>query len=199
MKTLNRIKKAAGLTLGVLIALLFITPCAKAQTNGQLTNSYSGPYYSITNLLVSGTQSILVNDPAADTAVAVIGTNNYTAGTNYQGGNVYPAGIKNSLNVAFGLVVNTTNIAAKGIYIATIQGGTGYGDWTTLGMLPCSVLSTPIAPTSIVGTVTNNVYATNATYNVGGFLYFRCSQITINQESNYNATVSLSMSAKPGI
>lgn len=158
-------------------------------TNLTFSQANTGPYYSISNLIVVGSATILANDPVVSSAVSVNYTNNYLNGTNYSGGLLYPAGVKNSRYVAFGLTITTTNASNKGTYIGTIQGGTGSGDWVSL--VPPLVVTT-------TGQAAGNV-STNATYDTGGLTQFRLSSIVQSGESNYTAQATVGTSSKPGI
>lgn len=177
------------------VAAMLATVSVEAQTNLNVNNT--APYFSTSNSPAINNATVLVNDPVASSAVGVTGTNNYAnaAGTNYAGGLIYPFAVTRSLNVAFGLVVTTTNASSKGLYTELIQAGNGVGDWTTIATLPVNAI--PGSVNQNLGTT--NTYSTNATVNVGGFDYFRIAQITESGESNYTATVTSAFSSKPGL
>lgn len=168
------------------VAAVLATVSVNAQTNLNVNNT--APFFSSSNSPAINNATILVNDPVAPSAFGVSGTNNYanTAGTNYNGGLIYPFNVTRSLNVAFGMTITTTNSAHKGSYLATLQAGNGIGDWTTIAQLPVA--------TGGLGT-----YGTNITVNVGGFDTFRVEQIVQTGESNYTATASIAFSSKPGL
>ena len=204
MKMKNNSYRGAGFSLVetmivlamiALLAALALPQTASAQTNLNVNNT--APYFSTSNSPAINNATVLVNDPVVSTAVSVTGTNNYAnaAGTNYAGGLIYPFAVTRSLNVAFGLVITTTNAASKGLYIEQIQGGSGIGDWTTIATLPVSAV--PGSVNANLGTT--NTYSTNTTVNVGGFDYFRIAQITESGESNYTATATSAFSSKPGL
>jgi len=185
----NRSYRGAGFSLVemmIVLAAICIPHLARSQTNLNVNNT--APYFSASNSPAINNATVLVNDPVSPSVYGVSGTNNYanTAGTNYNGGLIYPFNVTRSLNVAFGMTITTTNAAHKGGYVATIQAGNGIGDWTTIAVLPVA--------TGGLGT-----YSTNLTVNVGAFDTFRVQQIVETGESNYTAAASIAFSSKPGL
>ena len=169
----------------ILIATLALGATALtafSQTNISLPNTQ--PYYGISNIVTANGGFLIAND-----VIAGGQTFNATSGTNNLGQQIQPVGVTKSLNVAFGLIVTTTN-SQLATYTATIQGGTGLGDWTSL---------TPVLSVQTAGGVGTNTASTNATYNVGGFSAFRVKQVTSGEAATTNAGYSVPFSCKPGI
>ena len=159
---------------------------AFSQTNISLPNTQ--PYYSISNIVTANGGFLIAND-----IIAGGQTFTATSGTNNLGQQIQPVGVTKSLNVSFGFIVTTTNTAGAS-YVATIQAGTGLGDWTSLSpVLPLNPVAT------FGGATTNSVWSTNATYNVGGYTAFRVKTVTSAEAATTNATYSVSFACKPGI
>jgi hypothetical protein len=188
----NKMNKIIALVIG--LALLGFTAAEAQTTNLTFPQTGYAPYFSPSNVVSTGSQAMINNDPVLVTTGTLILTNDYTFGTNYNGNQAYyPSAIASSLNVAFGLTVTTTNVANKGTYTAYIQGGTGWGDWTTIATLP---VNTSLYAASDGGL--GFQFSTNVTVSVGGYKYFRVFKVTNGGESNYTAQVLVSMSAKAG-
>ena len=176
--------------LKIAIVSLFALGAAALTAFSQTNISLSGtqPYYSISNVWLSGSGTILAND-----TLAGFSTNNYAnaAGTNYSGGTIQPFGVSRSRYVAFGLTVTTTNTAGVA-FTAVFQGSTGGGDWTTL----TNLVATTVAAGAAGGT--NQAYA-NGTVDSGGLILFRVKSIGSAEAATTNATVTASFASKAGI
>lgn len=156
---------------------------ASSQTNLSLPNTQ--PYYSVSNIIMTGSGQMIANDLQTGGAVF-----SYANGTNNLGQQIQPVAPNRSRYVAFGLLVTTTNTAAKH-YGASLQGSTGFGDWANITNI--------ILLTGTAG-ATTNTYSTNCPLaDVGGFLLLRTGAITNDEAATTNSTVSTSFSSKTGI
>ena len=171
--------KIAVLTI---LALGATALTAFSQTNISLSGTQ--PYYSITNIVLSGAGTLVANDPIPGAT-----TFSYLNSTNAAGAQIVPVGVVRSRYVSFGLTVVTTNTAGAA-YSAIIQGSTGGGDWQSL---------TPSLVATATASNTGGTGMTNTTYDTGGLILFRLKSIQSAEAATTNATATVSFSSKAGI
>jgi hypothetical protein len=160
---------------------LFASVAKAVDTNVTTSATAVAPYYSITNMALSGGGVVLASDPVVKAT-----TNSYTPGTNFlTGAQLLPFGFPHSRYVAFGLTGVSTNTSANGTMSLSVDLGTGNNDWKS-----SFTISATLSGTNVVGTSTN--------IDTGGYTVARINAIG-NSDATYGAYGSASYSCKPGI